>query len=207
MIVFLLLTGCGRRDAELVLTKEKDQTETQDELQFTQAPAVSETTGEITPSPMPMTIYVDVCGAVASPGVYKLPSDSRVFEAIEAAGGLLPEASGSSINQAQPVTDGQQIYVPTAEEVQAGFTTASSNHGTVSEETAGTESSSDAKINLNTATLENLMTLPGIGESKAQAILSYREENGSFSSIEEIMQVPGIKEGTFSKIKDKLAIE
>lgn len=170
------------------------------------------------PTPVPTIIYVDVCGAVAKPGVYELKTDSRVFEAIEAAGGFLPEASGASINQAQPLSDGQQIYVPTQEEAKEGYSGAAAalqngaaqengaqNNGTQSADASG--EAQDGRVNLNTATLESLMTLPGIGESKAQAILSYREEAGGFSSVEDIMQVPGIKEGTFAKFRDRLTVD
>lgn len=136
-----------------------------------------------------------------------MPPDSRVYEAVEAAGGLLPEAAGNRVNQAQPLSDGQQIYVPTKEEAEkAGAVPA---EGAFPEIKAGENSpvSENGKVNLNTADAAALQTLSGIGESKAQAILAYREEHGGFSSIEELMDVPGIKENTFLKIKEKIAVE
>lgn len=146
-------------------------------------------------------IYVFVCGQVMTPGVYKLPADSRIYQAIEAAGGLLETAAGDCINQAELMKDGQRIYIPTAEEVQSGaFKAAGGNDDNPA------ASASDGRVNLNTASKEELMTLTGIGERKAEAILQYRDANGSFRSVEDLMQVDGIKEGTFEKIKDDIAV-
>lgn len=158
----------------------------------------------------PKEIFVDVCGAVAEPGVYKMPPDSRVFQAVEAAGGFREEAAETCINQAQPLCDGQQIYIPTKEEAEIsglkpeGTAQKAPETGTLPE---GTASAEENPVNLNTADSETLQTLSGIGEAKAQAIVAYREEHGGFSSVEELMQVPGIKESTFLKIKDKIAVE
>ena len=168
-------------------------------------------------SEIPETIYVDICGAVTSPGVYELPSGSRVFQAIEKAGGYLPEAAASYLNRAKGLSDGQQIYVPTQAEVDSQMlqvtengqeatseTVPGNNNG---EESAGENTGTDQKINLNTADVSQLTTLTGVGESNALAIIAYREENGPFTSTEDIMNVPGIKEGTYEKIKDKIAIK
>ena len=147
-------------------------------------------------TPVPPGIYVYVCGAVVSPGVYTLPGGSRLFEACEAAGGFLQGAARSEVNLAREVFDGEQVRVPFLYELQdAG------NSGGLS--SAFTE---DGRLDLNTATIADLCTLPGIGESKAGSILSYREEHGGFSSIDEMMQVEGIKEGIFNKIKDKITV-
>ena len=173
--------------------------------------------------PVSQTIYVDVCGAVVNPGVYELSSDSRVFQAIEKAGGYLPGAAASYLNRARSLSDGQQIYVQTQEEVDSQTIPLTQDEtaqdGMVQEGTAQTGTAADntadgtgttqagQRINLNTADVSQLSTLTGVGESKALAIIAYREENGPFTSIEDIMNVPGIKEGTYEKIKDKIAIE
>ena len=138
-----------------------------------------------------------ICGAVNTPGVYELDKDARVFEAIRSAGGMTDEAAPDAINQARVVSDGEQIYVPTAEEAESQGTGV---EGTV------TESAVDDKVNINTAGKDELMTLTGIGEAKAGSILRYREENGRFESIEELMEIEGIKEGVFNKIKDDITI-
>lgn len=141
-------------------------------------------------------IYVQVSGAVNHPGVYELPLGSRVFQALELAGGMTQEAQEKSINQAQTLEDGQMIWVPTAEEAAA-----------LPEQQPESLAKDDGKVNLNTATKEELQTLPGIGEAKAQSIVAWREEHGSFTQIEDIMKIEGIKEGVFSKIKDCVKVQ
>lgn len=201
-MIFPGLSGCGKKEAEILLEEEqKESSEKVTEILETE----KEPEPEITQPPQ--DIFVDICGAVTKPGVYRMPPDSRVYEAVEAAGGLLPEAAGNRVNQAQPLSDGQQIYVPTKEEAEkAGAVPA---EGAFPEIKAGENSpvSENGKVNLNTADAAALQTLSGIGESKAQAILAYREEHGGFSSIEELMDVPGIKENTFLKIKEKISVE
>lgn len=156
---------------------------------------------------LPEQIYVYVCGQVANPGVYELPPGSRVFEAINAAGGLLDAAAGYMLNQAEKMEDGQKIYVPSEEEAQAREAVPGQADG-MPAGSAGPESGedSDGKININSATKDELMTLSGIGEKKAQAIISYRESHGGFQSAEELMEVEGIKTGTYEKIKDRIKI-
>lgn len=141
----------------------------------------------------PEVVYVQVAGAVNQPGVFKLTPESRVFEAIDAAGGLAPEADDADLNQAEGVTDGQKIYVYAIGEKAA-------------EPMSGEASEDDGRVNINTATESELMTLSGIGQAKAAAIIKYRESHGGFSSTDDIMQVEGIKEGTFHKIEDSIKI-
>ncbi|MDO4519435.1 MAG: helix-hairpin-helix domain-containing protein [Eubacteriales bacterium] len=155
-------------------------------------------------------IYVDVCGAVKNPGVYCLPASSRVFEAIELAGGYTDEAAASYVNRAGILNDGQQIYIPTQTEVDQNLlqTMQSAQDASGSQGTDAAQNiQNSGRININRATKEELTTLTGIGEAKAQAIIAYREENGLFSSVEEITNVPGIKGGTYDKIKDGITIE
>lgn len=133
-------------------------------------------------------IFVYVCGAVNREGVYELPSGSRVYQAIEVAGGFREDADKSNVNQAEVLEDEERIYVPiVGEEIPS-----------VSEE--------EGKVNINKASKEELMTLPGVGESRAESIIKYREDVGAFQNIEDIMQVSGIKEGLFEKIKDLITV-
>lgn len=197
----IFCAGYGARSDEILLESQEDTSDTVEETEQEER----EMTDEIpSVTPEPQEIFVDVCGAVNQPGVYEMDPDSRVFQAIEAAGGMTEEASGISVNQAQPLSDGQQVYVPTVQEAEEGSFVPAVPETTGTGESMGTE---DGIVNLNTADAETLKTLSGIGDSKAQAILAYREEHGGFSSIEEIMQVPGIKESTFSMIKDKIAVK
>lgn len=165
----------------------------------------------------PEMIYVDVCGAVANPGVFQLAAGSRVFQAIEAAGGYLPEAALTCVNRAGVLTDGQQLYILTQEEMErqgldpAEMSGASDGQmngsaGTGQNTGIAAQAQQDNRININTADETQLTTLTGIGATRAQAIIAYRQENGPFAAIEEIMNVQGIKEGTFAKIKDEIVV-
>lgn len=162
-------------------------------------------------------IYVDVCGAVANPGVFQLAAGSRVFQAIEAAGGYLPEAALTCVNRARVLTDGQQLYILTQEEMErqgldpaemAGASDGQMNGSAGTGQNTGmtAQVQQDNRININTADEAQLTTLTGIGATRAQAIIAYREENGPFAAIEDIMNVQGIKEGTFAKIKDEIVV-
>ena len=162
-------------------------------------------------------IYVDVCGAVANPGVFQLAAGSRVFQAIEAAGGYHPEAALTCVNRAGVLTDGQQLYILTQEEMErqgldpAEMAKASDGQmngsaGTGQNTGMAAQVQQDNRININTADEAQLTTLTGIGATRAQAIIAYREENGPFAAIEDIMNVQGIKEGTFAKIKDEIVV-
>lgn len=219
LAVLLNTAGCtGAQKAEIFLAEKGDpgsEKETGEPASDIVSPTPSEATAEAEKeeenssleNEQQEEIFVDVCGAVAKPGVYGMPPESRVFQAIEMAGGFLPDAAGSYINQAQPLSDGQQIYVPTKEEAQEKELPAPGTEAPDTAKELEEGRSEQGKVNLNTADSAALQTLNGIGEAKAEAILAYREEHGAFSSIEEIMNVPGIKESTFSNIKDKIAVE
>ena len=136
------------------------------------------------------SIFVYVCGQVHCPGVYEMHEGARVTDAIEAAGGMTEEAAREFLNLAALLGDGQKLYVPTIDEAMQEK-----------------QSSADGKVNINTADAGELMSLSGVGEAKAEAIIRYREEKGGFRSIEEIMSIEGIKEGVFQKIKDKISVD
>lgn len=153
---------------------------------------------------------VYICGAVAHPGVYELPEGSRIYQAVEAAGGFLPEAKEQLLNLAAPVADGMKITVFTKEEADTvseadviSVPALISSSGLTGE--AGLDKGT-GQININTAGKDELMTLKGIGESRAEDIIAYREKHGLFRKIEDIMKVPGIKDGAFQKIKDDITV-
>ena len=147
------------------------------------------------------TLYiVHVDGAVPHPGVYELyGSDLRIRDAVEAAGGLLEGADTSGVNLAAPVVDGSKVHIPTAEEVAAQVM--GSSQGTSS---AGMGTTS--LVNINSATLEQLCTLSGIGEATAANIIADREQNGPFTCIEDLMRVSGIGERKFERVKDSICV-
>lgn len=152
---------------------------------------------------LPETLYVHVCGAVNAPGVYELRTDARIYEALEAAGGMTEDAAADWINQAEALSDGERIYVPTQEEAEES---AQSVSGRWADPNGNAGGSVSDKININTAAKEELMTLSGIGASKAESILKYRQEHGNFQSIEDLKKIEGIKDGVFNKIKDDITV-
>ena len=139
-----------------------------------------------------------ICGAVCAPGVYELETDSRVFQLVELAGGLTEDADEKSVNLAEAVTDGQMIWIPTLEESRSGQTASAAG-------STGSGSETE-KVNINTASAEELSALNGSGATKVVAIVAYREAHGSFRQIDDIMQVDGIGEGTFDKIRDNITV-
>lgn len=157
-------------------------------------------------------IYVHICGCVRNPGLYVFAAGTRAGEALESAGGFTKKADESAVNLAAVLQDGMQLYVPSVEDtVQNGAGSASSGAvGNAASAGAGNVTSGSGKesapVNINTAGAQELMTLSGIGESRAEAILSYREENGMFSSIEDIKNVSGIGEGIFERIKNMITV-
>lgn len=148
------------------------------------------------------SIYVYICGEVNDPGVVEVPEGARVFEAIEKAGGMTEDAAEFAVNQAALLSDGQQVTVPSLEEA-AGWTAQESVQPFGGEEAAA---DGGKKVNINQAAADELMTLPGIGESKAEGIIEYRESAGGFESIEEIKNVSGIGDAVFEKLKDRIVI-
>ncbi|AMA72310.1 MULTISPECIES: helix-hairpin-helix domain-containing protein [Aneurinibacillus] len=150
------------------------------------------------------TVVVDVKGAVAKPGVYTLPAEARVYQAIGMAGGLLPEADAKQVNGAQRLVDGMLLYIPIKGEEALIGTTGLASAGTASAPGAPGQ---EEKININTATLEQLQTIPGIGPGKAAAIIQYREENGLFRTVEDLTKVAGIGPKTLEKMRAKISVQ
>ena len=148
-------------------------------------------------------VYVDVDGAVASPGVYRLKDGARVSQAIDAAGGLTAEADVTGLNRAAKVTDGQKIYVPAVGEQQAALAAGGAEGGAAAVSGAG---SSSGLVNINTASAAELQTLSGIGPSMAQSIIDERTQNGAFASVDDLMRVSGIGEKKLAKIKDCICV-
>jgi competence protein ComEA len=159
------------------------------------------------PAPTEAPIAVHVIGAVPRPGLYKFPEGARVQDAIDAAGGLLAIANEDAINLAALLQDGQQLDIPYktgSEPTDLG--TGPSDLPSSDLATPEATSSTTELININTATLEELDSLPGIGPTTAQKIIDYRTENGPFSAIEDIVNVSGIGPATFEDIKDLITV-
>lgn len=189
--ILVFLTGCNKSADVSRLFEEEDLSyETSTDVNV--EADVAEPADDMLKETLSNVIYVQIDGAVSRPGVYEVSSGSRVFVLIELAGGFTDEASTSSINQVAWLEDGQQIYVPTQQEASIAYESMSQQE--------------DGKVNINNASKQELTQLPGIGERKAELIIEYREKNGKFSSIDEIMNINGIKEGVFDTIKELITV-
>lgn len=206
LTVILCLTGCSGigKDAD------KSNVESLEELDISDASGADEkkNTQEETQKSKAQKVCVYVCGQVKHPGVYRLDADSRICDAITAAGGLTKKAAQTAVNQAEKLEDGQQIYIPSQKELSSGSGKEASNPGGAgsSIQTGESGASSSGKVNINMAGKEELMTLSGIGEARAQAILQYRESNGRFQTKEQLKEVEGIKDGIYGKLEDQIEI-
>lgn len=178
-LVFVVLGGCH-------LMEQKGQS--YEQMDISQGGSTEAYAGAdaILPIQTERVIYVQVCGAVKEPGVYEVLEGARLFEVIRMAGGPVEDGDIQQLSLARTVTDGERIQVPF-----------------VGEEAA---ENTEEYVNINTAGISELMSLPGIGQTRAEDIVRYRQDNGSFQSIEDIMLVPGIKEAAFNKMKDKIRV-
>ena len=172
LIIAIAIYAAGHGDKKEELDIAQNNNETQTEVQ----------------SEEPEEVIIDICGAVNDSKVVTLPAGARVEDAIKAAGGITDEADLSGINRAAVLTDGEKIYIPTADEVEEG------------------NISSDGSININEATAEELETLNGIGPVTAEKIIQYRSEYGKFEKKEDLMEVNGIGEKMYAQIKDKIRV-
>ena len=202
MIYFCL--GCGQEDETVFLEQKEELSEETEKTNETEVEKESkpkeseesETEDRENKSAGQEQICVFVCGFVRNPGVYYLNINARLYEAVEAAGGFLEEADAGWLNQAEILSDGDKVRIYSKEE---------SGTAEKSVETNQQNQTQDAgKVNINTASAEELQTIPGIGAAKAAAIIEYREVQGEFKSTEEIQNVPGIKGKTFEKIQPYL---
>lgn len=187
-LLVVCLCSCGKNTVSYIEKESAASEEIESEQESEQVDKEPESEKQM--------IYVYVCGQVENPGVYTLLEGSRIYDVFVLAGGFTEEADTDYWNQARLLKDGEMIYVPSKEEVK---------DSPFEWENTGAANESD-KVNINTATKEELMTLPGIGETRALAILDYRQANGPFSSLEELKQVEGIKDAVFSKMKEYIEI-
>ena len=197
----MFLSGCKNAlQDEIAWNLEEEAVETK--IPYDESIVLEDETngiGEETADEQDAMIYVYICGAVTEPGVYEIAEGSRLFELIDASGGMLESADATSQNLARVVEDGEQILILTKEEAEerrkSGMAVAPTN-----------TDKKQGLVNINTATVQELTTLTGIGESRALAIIAYREEKGLFQSIDGIKKVAGIKEGLFERIKNQITI-
>lgn len=153
-----------------------------------------------------MTIYVDIGGEVNLPGVYEVSEGTRLFQVIEKAGGLTEEADIDVINRAEAVYDGQKILIASYEETEGRAKATNTTDGSANNSATQTYSADDEKVNINTADSVTLQTIPGIGPSKADRIIEYRNSEGRFNKIEDIKNISGIGDKTFDSIKKYITV-
>ena len=194
IFLFLILcmtavnTGCQKKqETDFILENPKEHTDNEKQTEGNKD--IKEGKSDSEKEKSTENIFVYVCGAVQKPGVYELLPGQRICDAIAAAGGLSEQAAGDSLNQAEVLSDGQMLRVLTTEEAAAA---------TVQPGQETAESSRDGRVDINTADASALMSLPGI--------IAYRNEHGAFKAPEELMNISGIKEGVYQKIKDSIKV-
>lgn len=214
VIVALLLFLCDRKASEVpIIEQNEDITTTIIASEGTTRTAITGTsidslmnlpTDDV--SEQEIIIYVDVAGAVVSPGVVTIPAGSRVFEAIREAGGIVDNADTTNINLAAVLNDGDKLYVPTFSDMKKDKTSGGIVTDKIKSSISGSTQDLGGMVNINTASSAQLQSLSGIGPSTAEKIIEYRNQNGEFSKIEDLKKVSGIGEKTFAKFKDKICI-
>ena len=207
-LMLMFLTGCTSANKEIILSDNTANNTLEAEAFSSQEDSGKETeTPETLDNEPPENVVVYVCGAVVNPGVYELSEGSRIDDALAAAGGFSEDADRTYVNLAARLSDGSKLQIPTisetsdealAKEIES-FDTGDNGYKSGASDGSGL-------ININTASQTELAMLPGIGEGIAGKIIKYRDENGSFKSIEDIMKVSGIKDKLFSKIKDQITV-
>ena len=199
--VSLLFIGCSNNNPQLISVSEDNSGEglASDDEMMTTSQKIGDN-GSLDVSETAGTIYVHICGCVVNPGVYELQSGSRLCDGVEAAGGFTAEAATDYANLAGVMEDGIQYDILSEEEVSALSVSNSDNEETSHYDCEG-------RLNINLATEEELKLLPGIGEAKAEGILKYRDENGDFSAITDLMNVSGIGQSIFESIEGYITVE
>ena len=191
LFVIVCISGCSKKTENYIDTDMVQSKETQSQQTSQQK---DETIEQQTAS-----ICVYICGSIKQPGVYFLEEGSRVCDIFEIAGGFTEDAATDYWNQARVLVDGEMLYVPTIEEVAEQAVPDMSKNNGISKET-------EEKVNINTASKEELMKIPTVGETRAESIIAYRKKHGAFSEISDIKRVSGIKDGVFDKIKDYIVV-
>ena len=220
LLITTIILLCGGISGVFVLAKEEEKIEENNWLvdSFEEPEKIMEEPPEIKEEEVKeiTMITVDIKGAVQNPKVYEVPTGTRIFQIIEMAGGVSPNAYTNNINLSKKVTDEMVIYIFTKDEYEAKISCSVNNEydseiteeiiqkkSIIQEEIEETE---EIKYNLNDVTAKELETIPGIGESKANSIIEYRTQKGKFNSIEELKEIPGIKDGIYEKIKNYFTI-
>lgn len=213
----VLVSGCGGRvegdkmtlEELLTVSVETDshETETAESVVKTEVAAQENSQGE-EPENGGQTLWIHICGEVAVPGIYEFPKGCRLYDALVAAGGFTKDADTTHYNLVDFLVDGMQIEVPRKADTKEDGTAGGGAYESFVDYGVNGKGQTvdDGLVNINTASMEELQRLPGIGESRAMAIVEYRQKCGGFTEISQIMEVSGIKEAIFAKIKDLIKV-
>ena len=212
----VLIGGCGfaKQSGDILLSTENRESDSYGTGEAVQGEKKVSSEAMTSTQQTQGTLAVYVCGAVVNPGVYELSEGARIVDALSLAGGYRSDAALEYLNQAEYVEDGQKLYVPTereAEQMEEDSKQQDRALDSVKKDETADSGQNNAdmasqKLDINRASLEELMTLPGIGQAKAQAIIAYRKEHGQFTSIEELKNINGIKDGVYNKVKDSITV-
>ena len=214
VMFFSILVGAGRNDnaksmIESSSTSSSRFIQSQSSMGVSAASSSSNPSVSRTPS-VAAKVMVDVKGAVKSPGVYEVKSGMRVVDAIEMAGGMTKSADRKNINLAMQLTDQQVVYIPLKGEIKdsdpSQLNSAATSGKSMTSGTASSANSTEQVVNINTATKEELLTLNGVGDKKADQIINYREQQGEFKTIEDLKQVQGIGDKIFEGLQDSITV-
>jgi competence protein ComEA len=214
VMFFSILVGAGRNDnaksmIESSSTSSSRFIQSQSSMGVSAASSSSNPSVSRTPS-VASKVMVDVKGAVKSPGVYEVKSGMRVVDAIEMAGGMTKSADRKNINLAMQLTDQQVVYIPLKGEIKdsdpSQLNSAATSGKSMTSGTASSANSTEQVVNINTATKEELLTLNGVGDKKADQIINYREQQGEFKTIEDLKQVQGIGDKIFEGLQDSITV-
>ncbi len=205
LILIFLLQGCGKKkesgleeiSLQGISSQETSSQETSSQEESNQEKDNRKTDPATEQKPITY-VAVYICGAINKEGVYEVPENSRIEEVVALAGFYREDAAKNYLNLAEKVVDGQRLYVPTIQEIEAG------EIEEIKED--GQSNRGINKVNINTASMEELMTLTGIGEAKALSIIQYREEQGPFQKIQDIQNISGIKAGVYTKIEEQIRV-
>ena len=189
VLLISMMTGCGNEANQVDLSTESHNDKPTEEVYDSDT-----------------LIYVYIHGQVSHPGVYRVKSDERLFSVVEKAGGFTKEAMKDELNLAEPVTDGQAVYVRSKKEYQKMLKENKQEESLPKSDIDASRQNTKGIVNINTATEDELMTLSGIGKSKALAIIDYREKNGDFTKTTDIKNVSGIGDATFSNIESMITV-
>lgn len=206
VVMLLIFSGCAGSGRAVIIRASAGADETDPEETIAEISVREADLDELSQAETASVsvIFVHICGQVESPGVYELPENSRVWDGVQAAGGFLEDADSDAVNLAAPLSDGCKVTIPSVRDGESqDWYEENGSSGTAG---SGQRDAAGGLIDINRASVSELTEIPGIGQVRAEAIAAYREAHGAFHTVEDIMNVTGIKEGLFEKMKGYITV-